>query len=101
MVFDPNYNKTHHIYIAYTYDNDSSNQVEKLTKNTMFTYDPQTATISQPLDVIKGLKGSIDHNAGRMVFCLDGKLYYTIGDQGKNQLSLYCLNTEAQRLSTA
>lgn len=101
MAFDPNFNNNHHIYVAYTYDNDSSDQLERLTKITRFTYDPASGTIDKPLDLIKGLQGSIDHNSGRMVFGNDGKLYYTIGDQGKNQLSLYCLNIEAQSLPTA
>jgi PQQ-dependent dehydrogenase (s-GDH family) len=53
------------------------------------------------LDLINGLSGSGDHNSGRMTFGPDGKLYYTIGDQGKNQLALACLNNEAQHLPTA
>jgi len=100
MAFDPDYNNTHHIYVAYTYDADPSSALDRLTKITRFTYDTATGTINEPVDLIKGLKGSIDHNSGRMVFGNDGKLYYTIGDQGKNQLSLYCLNIEAQRLPT-
>lgn len=101
MAFDPDFNNNHHIYVAYTYDNDPSDQLERLTKITRFTYDPASGTINEPVDLIKGLHGSIDHNSGRMVFGNDGKLYYTIGDQGKNQLSLYCLNIEAQSLPTA
>ncbi|MGE0690923.1 MAG: glucose/sorbosone family PQQ-dependent dehydrogenase [Candidatus Nitrosocosmicus sp.] len=101
MAFGPDFNNTHHIYLAYTYDTDpNSDQLERLTKITRFTYDPLTGTINEPVDLIKGLKGSIDHNAGRMVFGPDGKLYYTIGDQGKNQLSLICMNIEAQNLPT-
>jgi PQQ-dependent dehydrogenase (s-GDH family) len=101
MAFDPNFNNTHHIYVAYTYDTDPSGQLKRMTKITQFTYDPTTGTIGQPVDIISGLQGSIDHNAGRMTFGPDGKLYYTIGDQGKNQLSLFCENIEAQRIPTA
>ena len=36
-----------------------------------------------------------------MTFGPDGMLYYTIGDQGKNQLALSCLNNMAQHLPTA
>ncbi|MDN5866389.1 MAG: PQQ-dependent sugar dehydrogenase [Candidatus Nitrosocosmicus sp.] len=100
MAFDPNYNNTHHIYLAYTYDADPSDELERLTKITRFTFDSTTGSINEPVDLISGLKGSVDHNSGRMVFGPDGKLYYTIGDQGKNQLSLYCLNIEAQTLPT-
>jgi len=34
------------------------------------------------IDLISGLSGSGDHNSGRMIFGPNGKLYYTIGDQG-------------------
>lgn len=96
MAFDPNFNNTHHIYVAYTYDADPREQPDRQTKITRFTYDPTTNTISEPLDLINGLSGSSDHNSGRMTFGPDGKLYYTIGDQGKNQLALACLNNQAQ-----
>jgi PQQ-dependent dehydrogenase (s-GDH family) len=101
MVFDPNYNNTHHIYVAYTYDADPSEQPDRRTKITRFTYDPSTNAISEPMDLISGLSGSSDHNSGRMTFGPDGKLYYTIGDQGKNQLALFCLNNRAQHLPTS
>jgi PQQ-dependent dehydrogenase (s-GDH family) len=101
MAFDPFYENNHHIYVAYTYDADPGNDLNRLAKITRFTYDPTAGTIGQPVDLISGLQGSIDHNSGRMTFGLDGKLYYTIGDQGKNQLSQICLNIEAQRLPTA
>ncbi len=52
------------------------------------------------MDLITGLPGSSDHNSGRMTFGPDGKIYYTIGDQGKNQLALACLNNMAQHLPT-
>ena len=101
MTFDPNFNNTHHIYVAYTYDADPGEELDRRTKITRFTYDPATNTISEPMDLISGLSGSSDHNSGRMTFGPDGKLYYTIGDQGKNQLALFCLNNHAQHLLTA
>jgi PQQ-dependent dehydrogenase (s-GDH family) len=101
MAFDPNFNNTHHIYVAYTYDADPDEELDRRTKITRFTYDPATSIISEPLDLISRLSGSTDHNSGRMTFGPDGKLYYTIGDQGKNQLALFCLNNRAQHLPTA
>jgi PQQ-dependent dehydrogenase (s-GDH family) len=53
------------------------------------------------VNVITGLPAGNDHQAGRMKFGPDGKLYYTIGDQGNNQLGNYCIPVEAQRLPTA
>jgi PQQ-dependent dehydrogenase (s-GDH family) len=113
MVLDPNFNSNGHFYVAYTYDvnnnnnnsssgsdNSDDNQLDRLTKITRFTYDNTTSTISEPVDLISGLQGSIDHNSGRLAIGPDSKLYYTIGDQGKNQLSLYCLDIEAQTLPT-
>ena len=35
-----------------------------------------------------------------MTFGPDGKLFYTIGDQGKNYLSYYCVKNQAQELPT-
>ena len=108
MAFDPDFNNTHHIYVAYTYEEDSgsggaegSGVPELNTKITRFTYDPAANNISEPLDLISGLSGSSDHNSGRMTFGPDGMLYYTIGDQGKNQLALACLNNMAQHLPTS
>ncbi|MDQ4073106.1 MAG: PQQ-dependent sugar dehydrogenase, partial [Thermoproteota archaeon] len=101
MALDPQFISNHHLYVAYTYDADPSDELERLTKITRFTYDPTSNTIGQPLDLINGLAGSIDHNSGRMTFGPDNKLYYTIGDQGKNQISLYCMNIESQHLPTA
>ena len=103
MAFDPDFNNTHHIYVAYTYEKTSGEGAppELKTKITRFTYDPSTNNIGEPLDLISGLSGSGDHNSGRMTFGPDGKLYYTIGDQGKNQLALACLNNMAQHLPTA
>ena len=100
MVLDPDFNNTHHIYVAYTYDADPGEELERHTKITRFTYDAAAGTIGEPVDLIKGLSGSTDHNSGRMTFGPDGKLYYTIGDQGKNYLKYYCSNNEAQELPT-
>jgi PQQ-dependent dehydrogenase (s-GDH family) len=100
MAFDPDFSNTHNIYVAYTYEQDSGAEPELKTKIIRFTYDPATGNISERLDLISGLSGSGDHNSGRMTFGPDGKLYFTIGDQGKNQLALFCSNNLALHLPT-
>ena len=102
MAFDPAFNKTHHIYVAYTYEQNSGGGVPELkTKITRFTYNQDANSIGEAMDLISGLSGSGDHNSGRMTFGPDGKLYYTIGDQGKNQLASACLNDLAEHLPSA
>lgn len=66
-----------------------------------FTYEGTTGHLVDPVTLIDGLPASNDHNSGRMKIGPDGKLYYTIGDGGKNQLGNACLTIEAQRLPTA
>jgi PQQ-dependent dehydrogenase (s-GDH family) len=101
MAFDPDFNNTNHIYVAYTYDAAAAGEeLDRRTKITRFTYDAAAGNITEPMDLIKGLSGSTDHNSGRMTFGQDGTLYYTIGDQGKNYLTYYCLNNQAQKLPT-
>lgn len=114
MVLDPDFNNTRYIYVAYTYPEiagqevvgqeapgqDPGEEVDRRTKITRFTYDPATNTIGEPFDLITGLSGSVDHNSGRLIFGSDGKLYYTIGDQGNNQFSRYCFDIQSQELPT-
>lgn len=101
MAFDPDFNNTNYIYVAYTYAGEVGDDVDRRAKITRFTYDPATSTIGEPFDLVSGLHASVDHNSGRMTFGPDGMLYYTIGDQGNNQLSRYCFDIQAQELPTA
>jgi PQQ-dependent dehydrogenase (s-GDH family) len=101
MVFDPDFNNTHYIYVAYTYVGDQGTDLDRQTKITRYTYNPANSSIAEPMDLISGLAGSTDHNSGRLTFGPDGMLYYTVGDQGKNYLANYCMNNEAQHLPTA
>ena len=100
-----------YVYIAYTYEDrekglDPNAAVAAPTyhylymKVVRFTYDAKNGELSDPAEVIRGLPSGNDHNAGRIKFGPDGKLYLTIGDQGHNQLGNFCLPIESQRLPT-
>ncbi|SDQ70328.1 glucose/sorbosone family PQQ-dependent dehydrogenase [Thermostaphylospora chromogena] len=86
-----------HVYLAHTYRTDAGPR----TKIVRYTYDPDGERLHSPKDLITGMPAGHDHQAARLVFGPDGKLYYTIGDQGANQFSLYCEPIRAQELPTA
>lgn len=91
------------VYLAYTYDNDPTAGVQRRTKITRFTYTIGSTWVLNPasaFDLITGLQGSVDHNSGRLKIGPDGKLYYTIGDQGNNQFGNMCNIIRALDLPT-
>ena len=58
MAFDPDFNNTtSHLYRLYI-RRDSGEELDRRTKITRFTYDADTGTITEPIDIIKGLSGS-------------------------------------------
>jgi PQQ-dependent dehydrogenase (s-GDH family) len=65
-----------------------------------FTYDAARERLSNPTPLLTGLPAGDDHNAGRLKFGPDRKLYLTLGDQGHNQFGNFCLPIESQRLPT-
>ena len=90
-----------YVYLAYTYDADlSSTAPDRRAKIVQYTYRESSHQLVDPVDLITGLPASVDHNSGRLVYGPDAKLYYTIGDQGHNQYTLWCEPIEAQRLPT-
>ena len=100
------------VYTAYTYvdmsrpadpsvTDPASPYLHIFAKLVRLTYDAATGTLSDPLTLIDGLPAGSDHNSGRMKIGPDGKLYYTIGDQGNDQLANWCIPIQAQRLPTA
>lgn len=100
------------VYTAYTYRDtvrpavrtrpDPKDPFQHIyTKIIRLSFDPAKGILTDPVIVIDGLPAGSDHNSGRLKIGPDGKLYYTIGDQGNNQLANYCIPIQAQRLPTA
>jgi len=91
-----------YVYLAYTYDADPApTGVDRHAKIVRYRYDPAAQALVDPAELLTGLPASTDHNSGRLKFGPDGKLYYTIGDQGRNQFQFACLPIQAQTLPTA
>lgn len=86
------------VYLAFTYDAGTEGVFDRRTKLRRYEYDATTGTLLNPLDLLVGLPASSDHNSGRLVFGPDGRLYYTIGDQGSNQFLNKCRPNRAQEL---
>ncbi len=92
---------TDYVYVAYTYDAAAGTAMDRRVKIRRYTYNEATQKLDDALDLITGLPGSSDHNAGRLVLGPDEKLYYAIGDQGNNQFDNACKPILAQVLPTA
>ena len=102
---------TDYVYTAYTYIDktrppresyDTSSPYRLMfVKIVRLTYDPVTHMLDHQVTLLDGLPASTDHNSGRMKIGPDGKLYYTIGDGGNDQLGNWCTPIQAQRLPTA
>lgn len=100
-----------YVYVAYTYVDEAKGADPTVpdpkspyrylyAKIVRLTWNTAQGTLSSPVNVITGLPAGNDHNAGRLKFGPDKKLYLTLGDQGHNQLGNFCLPVEAQRLPT-
>lgn len=74
------------VFLAYSYDGGF-----KIAK-----YRFADGRLGDRRDVVTGLPSSPDHNAGRLVLGPDDRLYYSIGDQGNNQLGRACRLNRAQ-----
>ncbi|MBI3528502.1 MAG: PQQ-dependent sugar dehydrogenase [Betaproteobacteria bacterium] len=89
------------IYVSMTYDARQGGITPNRTLIRRYTYDAKAQKLASPVDLIKGLPSSHDHQSARLLFGPDQKLYYSIGDQGANQLAYLCVPNQAQTLPTA
>jgi PQQ-dependent dehydrogenase (s-GDH family) len=103
MALDPRWSsgrRHRRVYVAYAYDADPSPAtVTGRVKIRRYTY--RGGRLTDPVELITGMPASNDHDSGRLAFGPDGKLYYTIGDQGANQFKNTCKPIRAQDLPTA
>jgi PQQ-dependent dehydrogenase (s-GDH family) len=89
------------VYIGYTVNVGDETTPQASAQIVRYTYDAATGQLGSPEVLISGLPGGNDHNAGRVVFGPDNKLYYSIGEQGANFGRNFRLPNRAQDLPTA
>ncbi|MFG2111254.1 glucose/sorbosone family PQQ-dependent dehydrogenase [Streptomyces sp. NPDC048718] len=92
-----------HVYVSYTYQTRTPAAVTGETRRlkiVRYTLDTRRHTLGSPTDILTGLPSGTDHQSARLRIGGDGKLYYTVGDQGANQLAHFCNPNWAQRLPT-
>ncbi|MEU6577475.1 glucose/sorbosone family PQQ-dependent dehydrogenase [Streptomyces sp. NPDC046805] len=84
-----------YVYLAYNYKIGDKEALK------IVRYTAKNGKLSDERDILTGLPGNDQHQGARLRFGPDGKLYYTIGDQGHNYLADYCKPNEAQSLPTS
>ncbi|MFE7558904.1 glucose/sorbosone family PQQ-dependent dehydrogenase [Kitasatospora sp. NPDC057500] len=92
-----------YVYVSYTYMTDTPAEVTGETRRlkiVRYTLDCDDHTLHSPEEILTGLPSGTDHQSARLRIGEDGKLYYTVGDQGANQLAHFCNPNWAQRLPT-
>jgi PQQ-dependent dehydrogenase (s-GDH family) len=86
-----------YVYLAHTYQ-EAGDLRAKIRR---YTYDRGTRMLRGSVDVLSGLPASDDHNGGRLTLGPDGRLYYSVGDQGHGQFTHACRRILAQDLPSA
>lgn len=90
-----------YVYLAYTYVGEGgASAADRRVKIVRYSYDASSESLGEPLELLRDLPGSGDHNSGKLLIGADEKLYYTLGDQGNNQFGNACLPILAQVMPT-
>lgn len=90
MTLDPNFlsgKGENVLYAAYAYKGKDEQDHTKIVK---LTLDKTARKVEKTEIVLDNLASFTDHQGGRLRLGPDGKLYYTIGNQGANQYSRTC-----------
>ena len=72
------------VYLGYTVNNGTAEEPDPAAQIVRYSWNAQTLQLEDPTILISGMPAGNDHNAGRVVFGPDGKIYYSIGEQGHN-----------------
>ncbi len=81
IALDPDFAKNNYVYLYYTY----SERNKYLNRISKFIY--QDNLISEEKFIVNNLPGGTNHNAGRLRFGPDNKLYILTGDAGQANLA--------------
>ncbi|PZR29269.1 MAG: hypothetical protein DI535_02700 [Citrobacter freundii] len=98
------------VYIAYvhnyvgndvTYNGEFVNGQLFITWVVRFTFNPSSGTLINPVKICDTIRGSNDHNSGRLIIKPEGGnnyLYYAVGDMGAGQYDNISRANKAQNL---
>ena len=102
VAFDPRFTAdAPYLYVSLTYDADAGPATASRMLVRRYRWDAASETLVDPRDLLTNLPAGRDHVSGRLIVGTDDRLYLTIGDQGYNQLSLFCSPIQSQELPTA
>ena len=93
MALHPNFLKgknEDYVYAYYTYRSDETQNASEFGRVVRLRYDAEKQILTEETTILDKLPAGDDHNAGRLIFGKDGKLYLTLGDNGYNQFVNSC-----------
>lgn len=87
-------------FISYTVNNGTADAPDPTQQLVKLTYDAAAGTLGNPEVVMDSVPAWNDHNAGRLAIGPDGKIYWSLGDQGGNFGRNYMRPSLSQLLPT-